>query len=504
MTFLRPWLLVLILVPFLFNKTLSYVQHKTAWKNIVDDRLLPYLLVSGNKSSFGHVWSKLIVILWMLFSVAVAGPAIENIQLPASQDLENTVIILDLGPTMTPEMLNIAHTKLYDLIHALVGNRVGLVLYADKGYTAVPLTGDRVMIKNLIPSLNASVLPNTHNNPKAGFAQAESLIKQAGDRGRILYITAGGVNVQGISSPHPIGVLYVGNAENISPALAELGKIQSRTIDDSDIHHLLSATHEKSVSEFKTLDMAEYAFDLGGIICLILLPFFAWTFRKGFLFILILGMCIQVKAGFFKRSDQELFMLEQQAVQAYRSGQYESSLGGFAHSPYNQGNALAYMGKIPEAIQSYALALQLDPNDADAKFNKEYLEKELQKQQQQQEQNQQDSQDSTQQENQSDDKQNSSNDIQKNDTSSQNEEQQQSVSQQEQSSDQDDRSEENMSNQSQTDEQDESEQLTPTPLEIAEEESPFNQQEQQILNRLNKDPSQVLRYRIYKQHMQRR
>ena len=50
----------------------------------------------------------------------------------------------------------------------------------------------------------------------------------------------------------------------------------------------------------------------------------------------------------------------------------------------------------------------------------------------------------------------------------------------------------------------ESEQMQPEPLDTAQEESPFNQQEQQILNRLNKDPSQVLRYRIYKQHMQRR
>jgi len=61
---------------------------------------------------------------------------------------------------------------------------------------------------------------------------------------------------------------------------------------------------------------------------------------------------------------------------------------------YNIGNTLYRLGKLPESVLAYQQALKLNPNDADAKFNLEYvrakLKQEAQKQpQQQNQQNQQ-------------------------------------------------------------------------------------------------------------------
>ena len=53
---------------------------------------------------------------------------------------------------------------------------------------------------------------------------------------------------------------------------------------------------------------------------------------------------------------------------------------------YNQGNVLAKSGQLEKAIESYKQALKLNPANADAKHNKEIVEKELEKQQQQESQ----------------------------------------------------------------------------------------------------------------------
>ena len=83
------------------------------------------------------------------------------------------------------------------------------------------------------------------------------------------------------------------------------------------------------------------------------------------------------------------------AAAHYKAGEYEQALQNLNYSPktadsfYNQGNALAQTGKLEEALKAYEQALKMNPDDADAKFNKELVEKELEKQKQQQQQQQQ-------------------------------------------------------------------------------------------------------------------
>ena len=95
---------------------------------------------------------------------------------------------------------------------------------------------------------------------------------------------------------------------------------------------------------------------------------------------------MSAEASLWLRPDQEAYLRQEQGVQFYRQSKYEKAaelfMTGFNPDDlYNLGNALAQQQKIQEAIDTYQQVLDEVPDHEDARFNKEYLEKELEKQQ---------------------------------------------------------------------------------------------------------------------------
>ncbi|MBY0278537.1 VWA domain-containing protein [Candidatus Binatia bacterium] len=87
-----------------------------------------------------------------------------------------------------------------------------------------------------------------------------------------------------------------------------------------------------------------------------------------------------------------------QAAATYQSGTYDqaatryASLGG-TENRYNLGNALAKSGKLEDAVKQYDEVLKQEPQHADAKFNRDLVQRLLDQQRQQQQQQQQPSKD---------------------------------------------------------------------------------------------------------------
>lgn len=91
----------------------------------------------------------------------------------------------------------------------------------------------------------------------------------------------------------------------------------------------------------------------------------------------------------------------EEAIKSYEKSTSSDEIKVQSGSYYNIGNTLYKMGKLPESISAYKKALELNPEDEDAKYNLEYVraklkdksekqpqENQQQEQQQQEEQNQ--------------------------------------------------------------------------------------------------------------------
>jgi Ca-activated chloride channel family protein len=172
-------------------------------------------------------------------------------------------------------------------------------------------------------------------------------------------------------------------------------------------------------SEFTRKDdaLGERWKDAGPWLVLALLPLVAFSFRRGLLFLLPLlilpGLLIstEAKAGIWedlwasKDQQAQAALRQNRAADAavlardpaiagealYRSGDFVRAGQSWAQmdqadSHYNRGNSLAQAGEFDAALAAYDAALALEPEMADAVFNRELVEKMKQEQQQQQEQ----------------------------------------------------------------------------------------------------------------------
>ncbi len=144
-----------------------------------------------------------------------------------------------------------------------------------------------------------------------------------------------------------------------------------------------------------------------------LLALAALAFRRGYLALLVFALWLPLPrsayafdwGNLWQRPDQrgaaamaahqpqqaaKLFRNPQwRAAAHYRAGDYQATLDDLkgrndAVTDYNRGNALAHLGKLPEAMNAYDEALKKDPTLADAKYNRNLVRKWLKPPQQQQ------------------------------------------------------------------------------------------------------------------------
>lgn len=593
--FLRPQLLLLIIPLALLIYIVRHRRFQSGlWGRVCDQHLLPFLLIG--KSGMNSRWSAIsLSLIGLAIILAFAGPSWEKLPQPVFRSQAALVIVLDLSRSMDvtdikPSRLARAKHKIRDILKQRKEGQTALIVYAAESFVVTPLTEDNNTIATLTKNLSTDLMPYQGSYPGKAIVKAVELFKQASVlNGQVLLIT------DGIESPdiedaiatltnagHRMSILGIGTEQGApiadyrggfvknqdgsivvarldesilkQTALKSQGIYKSLTADDKDINQLLAAMGDPRMNQALKEESEKFKLrsdqwrEEGPWILLLLLPFVALAFRRGYLILLVAVLTplpqtsyafdwaslwknpdqrakSALEAGEHEKAAQLFNDPEWKAAASYRAEDYQATVDALesAKSPealYNKGNALAKLGNLQEAIQSYEQALKLNPDHEDAKYNrdllKEFLEKNAENQQnkdsdqnqqsdQQQDQNQQgqqsqqdqsDNGESQQSQNQpNQDQQNQTQDKQQQADSSNEkaeEEQNQQARKEEQEQDQQ-ATESSLSEQSDETEQEEKNQAQMVKDELSDEERKQARKTEQWLRRIPDDPGGLLR-----------
>ena len=488
--FLRPeWFIALIplmLLVILIRKTTA---KQSGWQSVIPSHLYQYMVIGKNElGAKPPMW--MLAFVWLMSVTALAGPTWERLPQPVYQLKMGHVIVIDMSLSMratdmTPDRLTRAKYKAIDLVNAIGEGEMGLVAYAGDAFVISPLTEDAGNITTLLPSLSPEIMPVPGSDPLLGIESAAELLTNAGYNSGMIYWITDGIELEQqqelqeyvASIPFTVNALTVGTSEGapirqqsgellkdftgsiVIPKLNEGavkgvvktsgGRFESFTSNDADIEalaavSLLDKTDSEEGEEESNLQGDQWK-EVGPYLLLLLLPFAAFAFKRGLVFIVLIGVLspsfVQNAHALQSSQDsqniaaqtpsapapasgpnplswwQKPFMNDNQealnsyqrgkykdavnqfndetwkASSLYKSGDYEGALNAYQNIPgpnsaYNQGNALAKLGKLEEAIKKYDQALREAPDFEDARTNKKIIE-DLLKQQQQQNQNEQ-------------------------------------------------------------------------------------------------------------------
>ena len=308
-------------------------------------------------------------------------------------------------------------------------------------FDVVPVSDDVATVTHLLQSLQTTMMPVQGSRASEGIERARQLLKGSGySKGSVVLVTDG-TDTDAVdaarrlrNSGYSLSVIAVGTDAG-APLISQQGEfLRDATgepvivaVDHSRLARLAAAGGGRfSIvgDDAARLALQTSAYDLdeagdgtvlserwkdrGPYFLIFLLPLAALLFRRGWLLTvgLIWIMPTQPLFAFewsdlwlrsdqraaravqMERYDDEVLQQHPQwsAVAHYRSNAFDQAATEFAKSDeltaiYNLGNALAMSGKIPDAIEQYEAALEIDPDFEDARFNLELLEQLLEQQQ---------------------------------------------------------------------------------------------------------------------------
>lgn len=335
--FLRPlWLLALVPAVLFVAALWRLNSSVTAWDRAIDKDLLPYLL-DRSKNASQRTPLLLLLAVWVLSSLALAGPVWEKLPQPVQKREDALVIVLDLSlsmfaPDHSPSRVDLAKRKLRDILALRGEGQTALVVYAGDAHTVTPLTDDVVTIEALVPSLNPNIMPLFGSDPVSALEIAIDLLKNTdGGSGKILLMTdgiAGYDEEQTIAdlldgSGNELLVMGIGTEEgapirtndgnfltdergtiivpklnkNLLSSLANRvgGRYHDIQLADSDLAYLLS---DLNPLDDEALSDVEEEFDVwyeaGPWLLILVLPLAAFAFRRGWLLVLPLLVATSV------------------------------------------------------------------------------------------------------------------------------------------------------------------------------------------------------------------
>ncbi len=411
--FLRPWwFLGLLPVAWFVWRAWQVTNQLGAWHQVIAPQFRR-LLLGENQSGEVSVLNKLSVLglgfIWFLAILALSGPSLKSVQMPAEKNQQGTVILLDLSLSMladdlAPNRLSRVKYKITDLVKQHPELSIGLVGYAGSAHSISPISEDNQTLLGLLPALNPVIMPRYGSNPLLGFEQAKQLLEGAFiNHGHIIWITDDLEATQQSairdwikSHDYSVSIMPVGTATGgavqipnygllkdddgkiILPQLpiarfVQLGTLSGVTvtplsIGDDSVTDLLPPT-SISREQKDTDDKAEnkttdnnilHALDEGASLLILLLPLVALLYRRGWVLSLSLAMILPLgllgsltPTPSYAETELPNFTdvfqsPNQQAYKAWQSENYQAAEALFEDNQW-RASTLYRLGKYTEA-----------------------------------------------------------------------------------------------------------------------------------------------------------
>lgn len=157
--FSAPWALLLAPLPWLFR---LWAAPRAAAEGALElpEGLAAAARPSGPSGESGPLALALKILLWAALAVALAGPQrLESVP-DASASGRDILLALDLSGSMLIEDFDLDGAKISRLdavktvaanfVAARAGDRIGLVLFADRAFVAAPLTHDLAAVREAV------------------------------------------------------------------------------------------------------------------------------------------------------------------------------------------------------------------------------------------------------------------------------------------------------------------------------------------------------------------
>ena len=256
--FLRPyWLLTLVPVGFIW-----FVLHRSQnvarqFGEFIAPHLLNHLMHRPEHRNILRP-VHLLLLVWVLLVVAVAGPSWQMEPSPFAEDKAGLMILMKLSPSMKaedlrPSRLERARHKLHDLFELRTGGTAGLIAYSGSSHLVMPLTEDTRIIEQMAGALDPSVMPVEGDVLAEALALAAEQFARREIVGSVLVITDGIVPAQiqnlveyAKRTGPPVQILAAagsrelaaqGGIENGARALG--APVFLMTADDTDVHQII-------------------------------------------------------------------------------------------------------------------------------------------------------------------------------------------------------------------------------------------------------------------------
>ncbi|MCW8332625.1 vWA domain-containing protein [Vibrio paucivorans] len=194
--FIRPLgLLLLLPTAYLFWRLKQQQRAKDSWKKSIAPHLYQHLLIEKD-GAFVLSPEKMLVLLFLIASVVVAGPTWQRQASPFLKDDAIVVVAVDLSQSMSladvkPSRVYAAKKMAESLIKGRVDNKTALVAFSSTAHVVMPPSRDQAMTLKFLHALDSQSIANPIKQTDSLIAKVEDIRSKSQAPITVVMITDG-------------------------------------------------------------------------------------------------------------------------------------------------------------------------------------------------------------------------------------------------------------------------------------------------------------------------